>query len=168
MRTKDLGSVKRSAGTWIRALGKGYLETLERLQKKRDADQKRPDDFYTPYLQQIQEHADGIRNEVCVRIDAQGRQEITVTKSAMHTDFDRLARQALRKAVRLGMPPRHQLPVHACYRFSVSFHRIPPLPLFACAFDEVKPSIECYWPLKKILRSKVELASVDRAVGPSN
>jgi hypothetical protein len=50
-------------------------------------------------------------------------------------------------------------PMRACYRFSASARRLPPVMLPGCAFDEVKMKVGCAWPLKKIFKSDVKLVS---------
>jgi hypothetical protein len=85
---------------------------------------------------------------------------VQVRRSSRRGPFDRLARRALARAVKRRPPTRRERPVRACYRVVAAFNRVPPLPVAGCTFDEVEPSIDCFYPFKKVLKTRLTLVSL--------
>jgi len=106
------------------------------------------------------EDGDRLVCQLCVTLRHGGDAEVRITASSHRASFDRMAREVVVKAARLRPLPKDAQPVEACYRVQAKFSRVPPLPTVGCRFDESKPSIECYYPTKKIVRSGVKLLSV--------
>ena len=156
------GSFGRSVATLIRALGKGYKQNIDAYMghdPATSAEAGRSDllDGYTALQQAFEEKVNGFGCVVCAEITAAGPRRLRVVSRSGNRVFDRLALRALTKATRSRSLPDDAASMEACYRFSASFFRVPPLPLVGCSFDESVPTISCYYPGKKVMSVKVEL-----------
>jgi hypothetical protein len=117
-------------------------------------------DGYNRMMRAAADGADRLACSICVVLGAGGSPEPAVAQSSGRPPFDKLAAEAVRKAARLRAPPAGLKPVRACYLAEARFHRVPPIPVVGCSFDESKPSLDCYYPTKKILRWSVKLQSI--------
>jgi hypothetical protein len=106
-----------------------------------------------------------LRCELCLTIGGDAEPEIRLGRSSGRRPFDALARKALARSLRVHRPPAELPATRACYRFAFSFHRVPFLPTVGCTFDEVEPSIDCYYPTKKVIKVDVALVSAGPAPG---
>jgi hypothetical protein len=106
--------------------------------------------------------------EVCLTVRLGEAPQLEVVRHSISPDLDLEALTALRHAVDsrpvtepllpFGARPAEGEAVRACYRFSASARRLPPMAL-GCGFDETTLKAGCAWPLKKIFRSEVKLIS---------
>jgi hypothetical protein len=161
------GAVATSARSWLVGIGRNYLEELRRY---REAQSGLPDDEstrtrmldgYNRLLRIAEENASVMACELCVTVARGELPAARLRRRSGNRVFDRLALESLARAARLREPPAgaHAPRVEACYEFSARFHRVPPTPTLGCSFDESVPTISCYYPFKKILRSNVKLLS---------
>jgi hypothetical protein len=160
-----IGKVGTSTAAFLRQLGKGYLEQLRRYaesQRHHQPTERERNDLlegYNRILRAAEDSADRLGCLVCVTL-GRGAQDPRVARSSGRRPFDKLAVEAVKKAARSREAPGDLKPVQACYLVEAAFHRVPPLPLVGCSFDEVKLDLSCYYPTKKMLRSRVRLISV--------
>jgi hypothetical protein len=103
--------------------------------------------------------AKALSSIVCVHFETN---KVSLDRSSSRPAFDRLAISALKKATALRTPPKDVEHRKACYRFSASFGRVPPLPLVGCNFDEVLLTLRCFYPFKKLMTVSVTLFAVTR------
>ena len=107
--------------------------------------------------------------DVCVTIAFGQAPRVEIGHRSSSDEMDGEAMKAMRFAVDnrpateplwpAGTREDRAAPMRACYRFSASARRLPPVMLPGCAFDEVKMKVGCVWPLKKIFKSDVKLVS---------
>jgi outer membrane biosynthesis protein TonB len=107
--------------------------------------------------------------DVCVTIAFGQAPRLELAHGSSSDELDRAAVEAMRIAVDkrpvteplwpAGTRADSAAPMRACYRFSASARRLPPVMLPGCAFDEVKMKVGCTWPMKKIFKSDVKLVS---------
>ncbi|MCC6750606.1 MAG: hypothetical protein IT371_23290 [Deltaproteobacteria bacterium] len=157
-----LGSIKRGLASFVYGIWDGWQKALgaqSRSHREARGAVEAPQrlEAYAAAAEAAAERADELRATYCIETD--GREvRLTLASRSGRRPFDRIAERALRTALRLepeGSPP---LPA-ACYRFTARFHRVPPLPYVGCSFDEVLLKAACFYPLKRILRTNVELVS---------
>lgn len=163
---RQLGSVGRSLVDTLRGFGRAYLERLEEYvsppETRDKEDEKRPKmlEGYRSLARAAEREAGQLSCVLCVRFRLDQPPVIRVKRRSENAVFTRLAKRALERALRLQgkrRPPKGE----ACYRFAAKFHRVPPLPIVGCNFDEVRLRAECFYPFKKILRREVTLLSAD-------
>jgi hypothetical protein len=161
-----LGTVANSTAAFVRELGRDYVRRLgeyNESQRYHPVGREPRSDMLDNYNRMMRAAADGadrLACSVCVVIGAGGSSEPKLARSSGRPPFDRLAVKAVRKAARLQAPPADLKSVQACYLAEARFHRVPPIPVVGCHFDESKPSLDCFYPTKKILRWSVKLQSV--------
>jgi hypothetical protein len=161
---RGLGTVGATVKELLRVMGRKYLESLERhAAAHRVPSEAEPESTFTEvYNDVLHAEEEGSREislacSLCVDVGFELEPRITIARRSGKRAFDRLARDALLQAVKRRPPPRGSRPVRACYRFVAKFFRVPPMPFIGGTFDESKPSIEVFYPLKKILRTRVKL-----------
>lgn len=162
-----LGSVGASVKEFVRGMGRRYLEALER----RAATKTPGDDHTVTAAFNDLLHADEGGREValgctlCVTVGFGREPQVRVLRGSGRRAFDRMARRALLQAVKRRTPARGSDAVRACYRFAAKFFRVPPLPVIGGTFDESTLTGELFYPLKKILRTRVKLETVEALPG---
>jgi hypothetical protein len=161
---RGLGTLGGSYKRWLSGLVDNYLKALReytQAQRRMPDDPDRPKllEHYSALLKAADEAASSLSCQVCVTFGQGEDPRVAVEQSSHRPPFDELARVALLRAARMRRPTADIKPTRACYEFTALFHRIPPLPVVGCSFDESKPAIACYYPTKKILRAKVKLVS---------
>lgn len=160
---RRLGRIGPSLARTLRGFAKAYLERLETYAKlPADKEEERPKmlEGYRRMARAAEKEAGLLSCELCVTFRLGAEPAIRVKERSDNGAFDRLAKRALARALRL-QGKRHPAKGEACYRFAAKFHRVPPLPMVGCTFDEVHLRAECFYPFKKILRRDVTLLSVD-------
>jgi hypothetical protein len=162
-----------SAGGAVRSWGRGVVEAYrqslrggdeasERRRTDRDRDGA-PDlfDSYNRILRGNELAATPIACLVCVELRPGLPPAVKLVGSSGNSGIDREATQALDHAVRRKAVDTDLRPGRACYRFTATMHRLPPLPIVGCGFDEASLKAECYYPTKAVYRTTVNLESVD-------
>jgi len=168
---KSLGSVASTARFLLRALGRQYLETLARHrtayrqapgkgQVEAEAEQGPSfTDVLTDVVHgQASDRGVELASTLCLEIGPDGSPTVRSRRGSGRPEFDELARRAVRIAARVRQRDVKR-PTEACYRVSARFLRLPPLPFICGSFDEVLLKLEVYYPLKKLLRTRVALVS---------
>jgi hypothetical protein len=170
---RGLGTVSATLKELLRVMGKKYLENLERYTaaQRVPSEVKTESTFTEVYNDVLHSEEEGGRDvslacSLCADVGFGMAPRITITRRSGQGAFDRLAHSALLQAVKRRPPPKGSRPVRACYRFVAKFFRVPPMPFIGGTFDESKPSIEVFYPLKKILRTRVKLQTAQYLVGP--
>jgi hypothetical protein len=163
------GSLKRSYGALLVGMGKQYLDALRRYREAHrgleEADRPRMLEGYNKLMRIAAGNASTMACELCVAVGLRGElPEVKLRRRSGNRSFDALALESMRRTARLEKAPTDAPASEACYEFSASFHRVPPLPYVGCSFDESKPSISCFYPTKKILNARVKLVS-NRSLG---
>jgi hypothetical protein len=98
---------------------------------------------------------------ICVVLKPGAPIKIELRTSSGNGEIDRAAVEAITR-VTLRQPLETDVKAQrACYHFSAAVHRIPPLPVAGCGFDEVTRTFSCYYPTMRVLRTSVTLESVD-------
>ena len=164
---RKLGTVATSLKALARGATKQYLERLRQAFKHLHRPfERRQDEKWSPLLdgyarvnQAAEREASGLSTLLCATVGPGRQPRLQVRRSSRRREMDQLARGSLSRALRLRPGPADAPAMRACYRFTAQFHRVPPLPFFFCRFEEVVPSIECFYPTKKILIRRVELIS---------
>ena len=164
---RGLGSVANSMRSFASQLGKNYLKGIKDYMDPRST-RGALDDVKTPAMleqygrlrQAAEEGADALKCTYCVELRPGEAPRVNLARRSGKAAFDRQAREALNKALRLRPAPAEDAPVEACYLFTAKFFRVPPLPVVGCTFDEVHLTAECFYPFKKVLRSNVKLVGV--------
>jgi hypothetical protein len=162
------GSLRTSYRNLVVGFARQYLVELERYRNlsrehPEDRDRGKMLEGYNKLMQVAERNASAMACELCVGFEARGElPEIRLRRRSGNRRFDALALESLRRTTRVERPPADAPATEACYEFSASFFRVPPLPMVGCSFDESKPSISCYYPTKKVLRARVKLVSVRR------
>ena len=164
---RGLGTVSRSMRTFARELGKNYLRGIKEFMdppSTRGAldDQETPMalEQYARLRKAAEDGADALRCTFCVELRPGEAPTVHLARPSGKRAFDRLAREAMERAVRLHRQGRGDASVEACYQFTAKFFRVPPLPVVGCQFDEVHLTGECFYPFKNVLRSNVKLVGV--------
>ncbi|MCK5797437.1 MAG: hypothetical protein KAI47_09660 [Deltaproteobacteria bacterium] len=192
-----VGTMGDTTKRLLRALGRSYLKALRKYATgnpdsvREESKRTKMLDGYASVMRVTTKSAAGFSCDVCADIVGTLRAARNVTlhlkQSSKRPRFDRLAISALKKALRirtgvarLNAPKhpekreltatsrpakRHRL--RACYRFIAKYYRVPPIPMVGCQFDEVKLTLRCYYPGKKILNADVSLLSVEKRSDPS-
>ncbi len=177
---RDLGAAQ-SVKSWGRGLVEGYksrlrsLRTGEELPRVvgRPAPLRLPDPLHdraTDVLAQYAELYDmaaagaaKISCEVCVALAPGGEPRFELRRSSDNPTIDRMAEEALARAVARAPRPEDLAQVRACYHFDVRVTRLPPAPVVGCDFDEASGAAGCYRPLDEVMKVDVRLESA----GPS-
>lgn len=98
---------------------------------------------------------------VCLVVATGRPTRVELAESSGNGEMDRASIEALERAVlRRPLDPDVK-PQRACYHFAAAIHRLPPLPLVGCGFDETTHTFGCYYPTMRVLRTSVTLDSVD-------
>lgn len=170
---RGLGTVSSTLKELMRVMGRKYLENLERhADAHRVPSEGQTESTFTEvYNDVLHSEEQGSREislacSLCVNVGFGLEPRIMITRRSGKRAFDRLARGALLQAVKRRPPPEGSRSVRACYRFVAKFFRVPPMPFIGGTFDESKPSIEVFYPLKKILRTQVKLQTAGYLSGP--
>lgn len=164
---RKLGTVGSTSAAFLRGVGRNYLTALKQHAdsghgRPRDQGDDLPTMLETYSMMRRaaeQDPANRLRCTLCVTVAWGQAPRLVLRRSSHRRAFDRLARRALSRAVRRRPPTRNEKPVRACYRVEASFSRVPPLPVVGCTFDEVKPSLNCFYPFKKVLKTRLTLVS---------
>jgi hypothetical protein len=162
-----LGSVGASVKEFVRGMGRKYVEALERR-----AATKTPGDACSAMgafndLLHADEGGRDVRLSctVCITVGFGLEPQVAVLHGSGRRSFDELARQALLRATKRRAPAKGGDAVRACYRFVAKLQRVPPLPVIGGTFDESTLTGELFYPLKKILRTRVKLETVEALPG---
>lgn len=164
---RKLGTVGSTSAAFVRGVGRNYLTALKRYadsghNRPRDQGDDLPTMLETYGMMRRaaeQDPANRLACTLCVTVAWGQPARLELRSSSHRPAFDRLARHALHRAVKRRPPTRADRPVRACYRVVASFSRVPPLPVVGCTFDEVKPSLNCFYPFKKVLKTRLTLVS---------
>jgi hypothetical protein len=98
---------------------------------------------------------------ICVVLKPGALPKVELRTSSGNGEMDRAALEALTHAtLRRPLDPDVK-PERACYQFTATVRRVPPLPIAGCGFDEVKLTFGCYYPTMRVLHTAVTLESVD-------
>lgn len=107
----------------------------------------------------------GVRNrghqqlvtEICVEAPSGQHPTITTQRRSGSRALDRLARQAVARAVAVAPVPEDARSSRACYRFEVDYGRNLPTPDLSCVF--VSLFGKCSWPGGRFFRHRVRLSA---------
>ena len=164
---RGLGSVANSMRSFGRSLGKNYLAGIKEFMEPKSTrgaldDQQTPAmlEQYGRLREAAEDGADKLTCTYCVELRPGEAPRLTLARRSGKSAFDKQAKEALDRAVRLRPQAAGEAPVEACYLFTAKFFRVPPLPVVGCQFDEVNLTAECFYPFKKVLRSNVKLVGV--------
>jgi hypothetical protein len=117
---------------------------------------------YTEAQSQAEDGATSRAAYVCLGVAPQHSVVVTLGKSSGNDRLDRLAIDSFRSAVTLRPVANDVRPGLACYAVRVSAYRMPPLPSMSLEWNNGRPTLA--YPLKRITKVSVELASVDYGV----
>jgi hypothetical protein len=160
--TVDKADGKPSVGGVFRQWWATYLAAI-------DADNGHAHEHETRAGRNADDGAVELACDVCVTIAFGQVPRLELSHKSSSDELDEAALEAMRFAVDhrpvteplwpAGAHADNAAPMRACYRFSASARRLPPVMLPGCAFDEVKMKVGCTWPMKKIFKSNVKLVS---------
>jgi hypothetical protein len=162
---RRVGAIDTSFKSFIRSIGRNWQQALE---EQRDAVRERQEkkeeppsllDYYDLMRRVAEDAADLYSAELCASIAPGRPSDVKVVRSSQRPRFDALAQNALEKAVDARPAPAGTAAVRACYNFTARFSRVPPIPVVGCNFDEVKLTLDCFYPTKKVLKVSVRLLS---------
>jgi hypothetical protein len=158
----------RSVKSWTRGFFRNYLDQLRQLEEsepsRKSALSEGGSDVIAEYnrlLRAAEKGAESIACQVCLVVRPGLPPEIVLAKGSGNNEIDQAAVDALTRAAARRALDNDLRPQRACYRFAASIHRIPPLPIVGCNFDESAMRIGCYYPGKQIFQLKVSLDLVD-------
>jgi hypothetical protein len=169
---RGLGSVTSTTRAWLSSFLGAYQDRLRqdddlrRLRRTRPGALNGTEDMlggYDRLMHSAALAANEVATDLCFSVG--GSSATTppprIARSSGNRAIDAVATDALERALRLGLLPEQTAPAVACLRFTARFQRIPPLPVLGCAFDLWPPDVSCYYPLKRMLKTRVALLSVD-------
>ena len=160
----------RSVRAWTRGFARDYIETLrqqaaaEPPRKSAFSDHGSGSDLFEGYNQVLRaaekvRRPSPARSVWCCAPASRPRWWWPTARETRR--LDDAAVEALRKAS-LRRPLDGQLVAQrACYRFAANVHRVPPLPMVGCGFDESRMTASCFYPGKQMYQLKVTLELVD-------
>jgi outer membrane biosynthesis protein TonB len=162
-------TVARSVAQWgkgVREMYRGWRRQLddERRRLDHDPDRRGAPDILEHYNRMLESTARAVEPMdclVCLVVRRDGPPEVVLTASSGNAEVDRAAVEALRRSANTRPVDEDVRPQKTCYRFRATVHRVPPIPIAGCAFDEVALTASCYYPTKKLRKVTVNLESVD-------
>jgi hypothetical protein len=99
--------------------------------------------------------------DVCAVVEPGREPRVEVAKGSGQPRMDALALSVVTAAVGRRPVAPDVKASRACYTFDLLSTRVPPMPMVGCGFDETTASLSCYWPLKKMVKLKMRLDSVE-------
>jgi outer membrane biosynthesis protein TonB len=163
-------TVARSVGQWGKGVAEMYrgwqrgLDDQRRRRLDHDPDRRGAPDILEHYNRMLEGTARAVEPMdclVCLVVRRDAPPEVVLTASSGNPEVDRAAVEALRRSANTRPLDQDVRPQKTCYRFRATVHRVPPIPIAGCAFDEVTLTASCYYPTKKIRKITVNLESVD-------
>jgi hypothetical protein len=118
---------------------------------------------YNEANRQAEGGAEERRAEVCLNVAPGQEPAASLRRSSGNTALDRLALDSFTRAAAARPVPPDTPRGLACYELRITAYRVPPLPMFSCAFDLTGAT--CIWPFKKIASVKSRLLSVEYPPG---
>lgn len=145
-----------SVGRWTKRYFGDFLKALGPQEKTPDAHFRRA----------LQNAAQTVSTRACV-VTLPGRVvRIEVARRSGLERLDVMAEAALSRAIARRPMDAPEAPGRACYVFSITLGRFPPLPMFSCLFT-AKLDVECNYPFKEIVTTSVRLDGFEPAANAS-
>jgi hypothetical protein len=143
----------RDAGPWLQRFLGGFAD-------RDPTEEGKPFDPERAFRRSTAAAAIEYASRVCLSYDAEGVPKVELDGASKSPGLDRLALELAVEAADRRRGPGLGHVARACYRVSVRFERVPPVPVLACGLNaDLGP--ECIYPLKELTRTKVQLDGVD-------
>jgi hypothetical protein len=162
-------TIGRSAKQWAKGAFNAIrpwktVEEANRQREMRDPHRQGPADIFrthNAWLDGTEQAARPIACLVCLVIRPGETARVELAASSGNKEVDRAAVEALERVAERRPTDQDVRNQRSCYRFTTTIHRIPPVPIVGCNFDEAALRASCYYPTKKVTKTDVKLESVD-------